>query len=184
MKKLALTFGSFSLICLYLLSVAITQIYIDNQRKEFLISLIVILCLMIISFIIVWRFVNFKVDTSRNQGLKQFSEIYQDRKISLDFIAANIFPLMSMELFEKISFTTFLSHLVMIGILFAVVNYTQSFAFNPYLYILKYRVYKTKSDDEALLLIKKKDFGNKSEYQKELKFEEFENSRIYIKKLH
>ena len=184
MKKLALTFGSFSLICLYLLSVAITQIYIDNQRKEFLISLIVILCLMIISFIIVWRFVNFKVDTSRNQGLKQFSDIYQDRKISLDFIAANIFPLMSMELFEKISFTTFLSHLVMIGILFAVVNYTQSFAFNPYLYILKYRVYKTKSDDEALLLIKKKDFGNKSEYQKELKFEEFENSRIYIKKLH
>lgn len=184
MKKLALTFGSFSLICLYLLSVAITQIYIDNQRKEFLISLIVILCLMIISFIIVWRFVNFKIDTSRNQGLKQFSEIYQDRKISLDFIAANIFPLMSMELFEKISFTTFLSHLVMIGILFAVVNYTQSFAFNPYLYILKYRVYKTKSDDEALLLIKKKDFGNKSEYQKELKFEEFENSRIYIKKLH
>ena len=184
MKKLALTFGSFSLICLYLLSVAITQIYIDNQRKEFLISLIVILCLMIISFIIVWRFVNFKVDTSRNQGLKQFSEIYQDRKISLDFIAANIFPLMSMELFEKISFTTFLSHLVMIGILFAVVNYTQSFAFNPYLYILKYRVYKTKSDDEALLLIKEKDFGNKSEYQKELKFEEFENSRIYIKKLH
>ena len=139
---------------------------------------------MIVSFIIVWQFVNFKVDSSRNQGLKQFSDIYQDRKISLDFIAANIFPLMSMELFEKISFTTFLSHLVMIGILFAVVNYTQSFAFNPYLYILKYRVYKTKSDDEALLLIKKKDFGNKSEYQKELKFEEFENSRIYIKKLH
>ena len=183
MKKLALTFGSFSLICLYLLSVAITQIYIDNQRKEFLISLIVILCLMIISFIIVWRFVNFKVDTSRNQGLKQFSEIYQDRKISLDFIAANIFPLMSMELFEKISFTSFLSHIVMIGILFAVVNYTQSFAFNPYLYILRYRVYKTKSDEEALLLIKKKDFGSKSEYQKELKFEEFENSKIYIKKL-
>ena len=71
----------------------------------------------------------------------------------------------------------------MIGILFAVVNYTQSFAFNPYLYILRYRVYKTKSDEEALLLIKKKDFGSKSEYQKELKFEEFENSKIYIKKL-
>ena len=105
MKKLALTFGSFSLIWLYLLSVAGTQICINNQRQEFLIALGSIIVLMIVSFIIVWQFVNFKVDSSRNQGLKQFSDIYQDRKISLDFIAANIFPLMSMELFEKISFT-------------------------------------------------------------------------------
>ncbi|WP_372757231.1 hypothetical protein [Lactococcus lactis] len=182
MKKLALTFGSFSLIWLYLLSVAGTQIYINNQRQEFLIALVSIIALMIVSFIIVWQFVNFKIDSSRNRGLKQFSEIYQDRKISLDFIAANIFPLMSMELFEKVSFATFSSRLVMIGILFAVVNYTQSFAFNPYLYILKYRVYKTKNNTEALLLIKKREFGNKTEFQQELRFEEIENSKIYIKK--
>jgi hypothetical protein len=182
MKKLALTFGSFSLIWIYLASIAGTQIYINNQRREFIIALIAILVLMIVSFIVVWRFVGFKADSSRNQGLKQFSEIYQDRKIGLDFIAANIFPLMSMELFEKVSFATFSSRLVMIGILFAVVNYTQSFAFNPYLYLLKYRVYKTKDNDEALLLIKKREFGNKYDYQQELKFEEFENSKIYVKK--
>ncbi|ABX75596.1 Hypothetical protein LLKF_0608 [Lactococcus lactis subsp. lactis KF147] len=48
--------------------------------------------------------------------------------------------------------------------------------------MLKYRVYKTKDSEETLLLIKKREFGNKAEYQQELRFEEFENSKIYIKK--
>lgn len=182
MNKMALTFGSFSLVWVYLIAVSGTQIYIDNQRTQFLLALLVMLILMILSFIIVCRFIHFKMDNTRNQGLKQFSGIYQDRKVSLEFIAANIFPLMNMELFRKVSFETFLSSLVMVGILFVVVDYTQSFAFNPYLYFMKYRIYRTKDSDEVLLLIKKKEFGNRSDYQENLRFEELENSNIYIMK--
>lgn len=87
-----------------------------------------------------------------------------------------------MELFRKVSFETFLSSIVMVGILFLVVDYTQSFAFNPYLYFMKYRIYRTKDSDEVLLLIKKKKFGNRSDYQENLRFEESENSNIYIMK--
>ena len=145
-------------------------------------SAFIIVGINILCFDEVKKYVQFKSDTSRNQGLKQFENIYQDRKIGVEFIIANLIPLMSMELFVKIELTTFFNNIVMLVVLLIIVNHAQSFAFNPYLYALGYRIYKTKDDDEAVLLIKKSDFGTKRDYQAQFKFEEFDNSKIYVLK--
>lgn len=133
MKNLALTIGSFSLIWVYLIVLSIVQVVLCNYQEIFIVVIIIIFLINIFSFLIVWKYVNFKGDSARNRGLKNFSGIYQERKIGVEFIIANLLPLMSMELFTEIEISTFFNNIVVLLILLIIVNHSQNFAFNPYL---------------------------------------------------
>lgn len=181
MNNLKLTIGSFALIWGYLIFLACTQIYLKNDVLSYTTLLIVLVVLLIWSFFGVRKLVNYKTDSLRNSGLKKFTNIVPERKIGLDFIAANLFPLMDLELFTKISFTAYVSKMVLVVILLAIVTYSRNYAFNPYLRLLGYRVYKS-LDREGVLLMKQKDQGNLDSYQSQLNFEEIENSGVFILK--
>ncbi|MBZ6016014.1 hypothetical protein [Leuconostoc gelidum] len=181
MKSFVLTIGSFSILWIYLLIIAILQV-LNHNEVFFYITLILILSLiMLIDYNQVKKIVNYTTDIKHNAGLTQFINIKIERKIGLDFIVANIFPLMDLDIFSKISSSVYCNKLILIFILLLIVTYSRNFAFNPYLYILGYRVYKSQ-DFSSILLLKKKDYGNKSEFQEKLYFEEIENSDIFILK--
>ncbi|GFH43362.1 hypothetical protein Hs30E_19130 [Lactococcus hodotermopsidis] len=195
MKNLALTFGSFSLIWLYVVIVSIIQIifkviellkeknfnYYELLSYPYIITVAIVVLLNIIAFNTVKKFVKYKVDSSRNTGLKTFSDIKQDRKLGLDFIVAHLFPLMDLNLFGVIDFKEFSSKIILILILLVFVTYSRSYSFNPYLYLLGYRIYKSENVD-SVLLMKKGDYGGEKNYQENLKFEEIDNTNIYLLK--
>lgn len=185
MSNIILSCGSFSFIWLYLILISGIQSYLHNKifEKYFYLTVGFVLAFWILFIIYKTRkYLNFKLENTRNNGLFKFKNIVQNRKVGLDFVLANFVPLIDMNIFEIITIEKFINKLIIIAIMFAIVNYSRNFSFNPILSMFGYRLYNSKDESEKILLIKIKDYGNKPEYQEKFLFEEFDNTEIYILK--
>lgn len=203
MIHVLLTFGSYYLMWVYLIFVSFIQILIinqmskeelekvinlvflelkrENEKTMYICFIIVMIGLIFLSMYLIDKYLDYKKDIKRNNGIYKFEKIKQDKKLSVDFLLVNIIPFVDLEIFEYIGIQKFISKLILILIMFIITTYSQNFSFNILLFFKGYRIYREESK-EKILLMKKSEYGNKKEYQEKLVFEEIDNTEIYILK--
>lgn len=181
MTKLALSVGNLSLALVYLLFVAINQIYLHNDTIKYAVLVGLILILFVWSFWKVHSMINYKSYNKRNIGLKTFKNIVPERKVGLQFIVINLLPLVNINLFEIVPFSVYMSKLVTMGLLLIFLICSKGYVFNPYFVLMGFHTYKS-LDQDNVLLMRKNDYGSSPDYQMILRFEKLEYFNTFIVK--